>query len=268
MKTPSVLKLCVAMVLGSPVVFAADTPPAVDKPPTTRPAKPSINELIVKLGDESFKTREAATDDLRKLGQSALPALKDAAKSLDPEIQARAQALIKDIENPPKPKVADEDVNFGPVGGMGNANGQVRIFINGQAVNLGNGGNVRISKTVTVVNNRREIEVTQNQQKVRIVEDAEGIKMSVTDTTDGKETTKKYEAKNAAELKEKQPEAFKIYEQATKEDQGVRVNGPRLLRPGMRFAPAPVNPNGVRIELLPQPALEQNADKPATRPAE
>ncbi|MGA2502253.1 MAG: hypothetical protein ABSH20_31310, partial [Tepidisphaeraceae bacterium] len=171
-----------------------------------------------------------------------------------------------DIENPPKPKPADDDVDFGQIGNLGNVNGQFRIVVNGRAVNV-NGGNVRMSKTVTVINNRKEIEVTENQQKVHIVEDADGIKMSVTDTVDGKETTKKYEAKNAAELKEKQPEAFKIYEQATKDDQGIRARAPRALRPGVRLVPGPINPNGVRLVLPPAPEPEKNADMPATRPA-
>ncbi len=280
MRTSRLLALCVVMVLGSPAIFAADAPPAADTPPTTRPADASISEFIAKLGDENFKTREAASDELHKIGHAALPALKDAAKSPDPEVQARAQALIKEIENPPKPKVADTQVDFGPIGNMRNANGQFRIVVNGQALNV-NGGNVRMSKTVTVVNNRKEIEVTENQQKIHIVQDADGIKMSVTDTTDGKETTKTYEAKNAAELKEKQPEAFKIYEQTTKDDQGARIRVARPLRPGVRIAPGLINPNDFRIVLPPDvlrdlpPDVrkqfeiepEDNADKPATRPA-
>ncbi|MFI5379129.1 MAG: HEAT repeat domain-containing protein [Tepidisphaerales bacterium] len=277
MTTSRLLELCVLMALGGAAAFAADNPAPAAKPPTTRPADPAVIALISKLGDEDFKTREAATDELRKLGQPALPALKEAATSADPEVQARARSLIKEIDNASKPKAPPADRADAVPWANGIGNGQVRVFVNGRVIN---GGNMRMSKTVTVVNNRKEIEVTRNQQKVRIVEDADGIKMSVTDTVDGKETTNKYEAKNAAELKEKQPEAFKIYEQSTQEDQGAGVIRP-LGPGGLRLAPRPINPNNMRMQLPPEvirelppeirkqfePAPEPNAEKPATRPA-
>ncbi|HEV3083972.1 MAG TPA: HEAT repeat domain-containing protein, partial [Gemmataceae bacterium] len=47
--------------------------------------------LIDQLGSERFKDREQAAQELAKLGNSALPALKEAAKSRDPEVRRRAQ---------------------------------------------------------------------------------------------------------------------------------------------------------------------------------
>ena len=49
-------------------------------------------------------------------------------------------------------------------------------------------------------------------KKIHIEETAQGkIKMTVTETVDGKPKTSKYEAKNADELKKKHPDAHKLY---------------------------------------------------------
>ena len=58
----------------------------------------SISSLITRLGDEVFKTRESATLDLWKKGDAALPELRKAALSDDPETSLRAADLAKKIE--------------------------------------------------------------------------------------------------------------------------------------------------------------------------
>jgi len=54
-------------------------------------------ELIKKLGSDSFDEREDATKALDAIGEPALEALKKAAKSDDPEMQKRAEELVKKI---------------------------------------------------------------------------------------------------------------------------------------------------------------------------
>jgi len=68
--------------------FAAEAPPP----------SASISSLITGLGDESFKIRESATLDLWKKGEAALPELRKAALSDDPETSLRAADLTKRIE--------------------------------------------------------------------------------------------------------------------------------------------------------------------------
>ena len=53
--------------------------------------------LVEKLGSASYAEREA-TKSLESLGSKALPALRPALKSRDPEIRMRARALINKIE--------------------------------------------------------------------------------------------------------------------------------------------------------------------------
>jgi len=56
-----------------------------------------MKRLIDQLGSERFEDREQATQELSKFGKSALPSLKEAAKSADAEVRRRAQQLIERI---------------------------------------------------------------------------------------------------------------------------------------------------------------------------
>ena len=54
--------------------------------------------LVRQLGDESFRTRETATSDLIGLGVIAVPSLRQAVKSTDPEVVRRAEECLRSIE--------------------------------------------------------------------------------------------------------------------------------------------------------------------------
>jgi HEAT repeat protein len=54
-------------------------------------------ELIKKLGDDSFEVREKATADLAALGKFVLPLLRPAAASTDPEVSERARKCLEKI---------------------------------------------------------------------------------------------------------------------------------------------------------------------------
>ncbi len=67
--------------------------------PGLEPARQAgIDGLVVRLGDPDFPTREAAERDLLSLGLAAKPAvLKALQQSTDPEIRARCQRLVPQI---------------------------------------------------------------------------------------------------------------------------------------------------------------------------
>ena len=77
------------MLAGAAVLLAADAPKAVE---------PAIGQLIRDLSSESFKEREKATNDLWEIGAGAVEDLREASRSKDPEVAARAAAVLEKIE--------------------------------------------------------------------------------------------------------------------------------------------------------------------------
>jgi WD40 repeat protein len=62
-------------------------------------AEPDVETLIKQLGDDAFVKREAASQQLRQIGEPALRALRQALKSTgDAEVRVRARQLIGEIE--------------------------------------------------------------------------------------------------------------------------------------------------------------------------
>jgi hypothetical protein len=57
-----------------------------------------IEELVKELGDESWQKREEATRELILLGELAVPRLKIALKSHDPEVRWRAEYILEEIK--------------------------------------------------------------------------------------------------------------------------------------------------------------------------
>src|SRR6516165_9719362 len=62
--------------------------------PQPPPKAADIDRLAEQLGSPSFQEREAASKALEKIGERALPILKQAARSPDAEVRKRATALF------------------------------------------------------------------------------------------------------------------------------------------------------------------------------
>jgi hypothetical protein len=175
--------------------------------PTTGPIEPALAALIQQLGSEDFKQRQSATEELRNMGADAKPALKDAIASDNPEIRTRSQRLLKQLEekdNPPQQANAGQNPNANPRLRM---NGGVFVIPPGgaNARMRAGGGMLRIAAGGKSVS---DATVMTNGNTYKLHTDADGLKLSITE--DGK--TKEYAAKTADELKEKEPEAYKVYE--------------------------------------------------------
>src|SRR5438132_686261 len=69
--------------------------------PQDDPAR-RAQELIQKLGAESFEERNEASRRLRTLGEGALPLLQEALKSPELEVRNRAEAVIGHIRWGPR----------------------------------------------------------------------------------------------------------------------------------------------------------------------
>jgi hypothetical protein len=72
-----------------------------DSPPSKSIASPELKAQIAKavkdLGAEAFETRQAAQDDLVKIGLAAERAVSEAASSPDPEVAGRAKAVLREL---------------------------------------------------------------------------------------------------------------------------------------------------------------------------
>lgn len=89
---------------------------------------------VKRLGAEAYADREKATEELRKLGRSAEPALKKALGSQDAEVRRRAQSLLDELA--PKEKQAEERrrPRFVPPGLQGFQGATVRVqSVNGDS---------------------------------------------------------------------------------------------------------------------------------------
>ena len=140
--------------------------------------------LVTQLGHDDFKIREEASTQLAKIGKPALPALQKALLSGDPEVQSRAEMLIKRIEQRPVP------------GGPVNPDEPVVA----RSLRISNDGGTK------------NVEVRENQRTITIREDASGIRMSVTAIENGKRVTEEFKAKNAQDLRTQSPDAATLYE--------------------------------------------------------
>ena len=95
----SAFLMTVGILLGNcAFLFAADENKVLEKARTESDMQ--MKRWIDQLGSERFENREKATQQLSKLGKSALPSLKAAIKSRDAEVRHRAQQLIERIEQP------------------------------------------------------------------------------------------------------------------------------------------------------------------------
>lgn len=221
-----------------------------------------IEGLIQQMDADRFSERKSASDELTDKGAVAIPALKKATRSSSREVAMRAFSILErhledgDTETKELAKAALEDLSAGegqvarrakevlkpkPASNqVAQIFGPGRIVIGAPAVariQIRQAGGIGRRLQVRVVNGVKQITVEENGQKVQIREDPNnGIKLEVTEKKDGKETTRKYEAKDAAELKKKHPDAYKIYEKYGAQDGGIQI---RVARPAVAAAPQP-----------------------------
>jgi hypothetical protein len=71
---------------------------AAARPDGPEAAPVTIEQLIERLGNRDFKTREAAAKALAARGEEALPAMRKAVAHPDPEVRKRLEQLIVDTE--------------------------------------------------------------------------------------------------------------------------------------------------------------------------
>ncbi len=242
----------------------------------------SLEQLIEQLDSAEFKDRENACEKLAAKGKAAIPALLKAAANGNLEVSSRAttilgkllkstdeateNAALKALENladGDSPAVARKAKSLlenknglknNAQGGIvmpGNGFGQ--IIINGGQLNIGGGAAMR-TMSVKNVNGVKEITASEDGKNVKIQDDpAKGIKIELTEKENGKEVTKKYEAKNVEDLKKNHPAGYELYKKYGEQPgNGIAQMQFRIQAGGGNFLPVPGNP-APAIPL--QPAL-------------
>jgi uncharacterized protein YukE len=253
-------------VLFTSAVCAQDADAKKDGDGGARPlVAPAIDldSLVKQLDAEKFTDRQAASQKLIKAGAKAIEALRKAAAGDSREARTRAVEILKkhfegdddalkkaamealeklaEGDKPIIARLAKGILKPKPAPGQGGIRiGPAQIQI--QVQNVAGGGRQVRTK---ITNGVKEIEAEENGRKVKIVDDPNnGIKMEITEKKDGKETTRKIEAKDADDLKKKDAEAHKIYEQYSKNAGRIQIRGIQL-QPG-RAIPLPIRPGGIR----------------------
>ncbi len=227
---------------AAPLCLATDRDATKSHPTAPAASAEQIAGWIRQLDSPRFAERTEATRQLEEAGKAAFPALAEAALGESREVTLRAIEILrkhglegdeltktaakdslqkiadsehasaarraKDALKPPQSPPSVPNVRLGPIMPnlpIGQQQIQVQIQVNAF------GGNQ--TRRIKINNGVRQIEVTENDLKVKITEDAQGgIQMEVTRKKDGKETTEKYAAKSAGELKKTNPDAGKLYD--------------------------------------------------------
>lgn len=263
--------LVVSALLSSGFVSGQDVKPTAEAP--AAPSADELKRLAEQLDAPEYADRQTASQRLAELGKAALPALEKAAQGESREAATRAFDLLKKLHTSREPgnKEAAQEVLQRLAASKSVAARQAKellepkpaetpnaeqpapgvravpLRIAGGAFRVGGiavGGGKRIS--IKNVNGVKEIEAVEENKTVKINDDPEkGIKVEITEKKDGKEETKKFEAKDADELKKNHPEAHKEYETYSKGIGGaaggvkIEIGGAAIPLPVPGAVPAP-----------------------------
>jgi hypothetical protein len=221
-------------VVAATVVHSAEALPTGDADPA---------RLIEQLDAPGFAERQAASRKLSEAGRAVFPDLEKAAESGSREVASRAVEVFKrhfeggDDEtkqaargalerlakcgNAPAAQGASEALNPQPLAtipqvNLNRINPAVMPLIQqrGIQIQVGNlGPNVVRRTTIRNNNGQKEIEIQDGDKVTKVRDVAGGIEAETTEKVNGKEATRKVEAKNLDDLKQKDADAARIYEQ-------------------------------------------------------
>jgi len=210
-----------------------------DKKPPPAATAENIARWIKDMDSDEYAVREEAVARLTAAGTLAVTPVAKAAKGDSLEVTTRAVKVLqnmlsgKDADAKAAAKAALEELakdQKHPSSHMawkalqeknpartvpGRMPGQ--IVIGGNVIQLVAGAG-RMQIAVKNVNGNKEVDVTENDRKIRITEDKDGITVTVTDPPkgDAKPKPKQYKAADEKELKKKHPEAHTLYEKYAK----------------------------------------------------
>jgi hypothetical protein len=249
-----------------------------------------LANLIEQLDAAEFAQRQQASRKLSEAGKAVFPQVEKAAETGSREVATRAIEILRqhfkggDLEtkesakaslerlaksgNPAAAQRAEGVLNPPAAatlppqafGGMNPAILQQLQQLQQRQIQLGGvvpGQNVVFRTSVRTVNGIREIEVRSGDKITKVKDIAGGgLEASITEIhPNGKETTRKIEAKDLDDLKKKDADAAQIYETYSRRGGGIQIGGlaPGALPPGVLppgFMPGGAFPGGA-VPALP-----------------
>ncbi|MFW6169929.1 MAG: hypothetical protein ACODAD_05520, partial [Planctomycetota bacterium] len=179
--------------------------------------------LLKEKGIEAVAAlREAAESGSREASSRALRILNEHFSGGDGKLKTAAKAAMEKLTESDRASVARKATEIlhpepkepqGQRNALGQAQLQVRV----------RRGDAPRRVQIQNINGVKNIEVQEKDRTVKIENHPEnGIKVEITENKNGKHVKQKVEAKNAAELKKKDPEAHKLYKEYG-EGGGVRI---------------------------------------------
>lgn len=236
--------LLAAAVRGDTLPEGASTPSTAE----------DVTQLVQQLDAPEFSERQEASRKLSEAGRGVFPQIEKAAESGTREVASRGVEILKNhfqggddetkqaakgaLErlaksgNPAAAQRATEALNPPAdqvgiaAGNVGAINPAIQLALQQQiqaaqaqriqfgALPIAPGVGRRIS--VRSINGKREIEQQEGDKITKVRDGANGgIEAEITEKVNGKETTRKVEAKDLNELKQKEPAAADIYDRYT-----------------------------------------------------
>jgi hypothetical protein len=183
---------------------------------------PSTDDLVRQLGDPSYQERRGAEQALRQRGESALPALRAAAKDdSEPEIQWRARRLIRQIEGGGQPDRLTPPDRRGaaPRFSMPDRGHDLESMFDTLFQQMERDFGMDIPRRrffsddfFRDLQQQMQDAGTGHAQGFSMKVDPDGVRVEVTETTpDGKQDKKVYEAPDMETFREKYPEIAQRY---------------------------------------------------------
>jgi hypothetical protein len=207
-----------------------------------------VAQLVEQLDAPEFSERQEASRKLSEAGRGVFPQIEKAAEAGTREVASRGIEILKNhlqggddetkqaakaalerlakSDNPAAAQRASEALNPPPqqvglpAGNIGAINPAIQLALQQQiqaqriqigALPVAPGVGRRIS--VRSINGKREVEQQEGDKITKVRDGANGgIEAEITEKVNGKETTRKVEAKDLNELKQKEPAAADIYD--------------------------------------------------------
>jgi hypothetical protein len=199
------------------------------KPEPAAPANATADDIaqwVKQLDADKFADRQTASEKLFGAGKSVIPALTEAATGESLEVTIRSIDLlqrftesevkaVKDAAKEALNKIAQSD-NAGAARRAKEVLHPTKEQPQGPqgAMNMPIGGMKKIA--VTSINGVNVINAEEADRKISITTNPDqSIKMEITEKVNDKDVTKKYTARNAAELKKKSPKVYETYKEYT-----------------------------------------------------